>query len=359
MNDSAVIIFLLLLMIAALLVVILYQQFAFRTGTGGKLRQISEKLKEITDSGSDEKIFVFTDNKEMMELAAQINRLLEEHLKVKADYRRSEITAKKMLSNISHDIKTPMTVILGYLEIMRLNRTQADSVRADGTQADSVRADGTQAGSIRADGTQTSSVQADGTQADSAQEEEMLLKTEQKAKDVMELINQFFTLAKLESGDMAPELTRIDVCEICRKSILDFYELLTDREFQVDVDLPEASVYVQGNAESVERILYNLISNVIRYGADGKYLGLSLRTDEKAVYIDVTDKGKGIDASFADHVFDRLFTMEDSRNREIQGNGLGLTIARDLAMQMGGGITLESVPGRRTTFTVRLRKIIY
>ena len=64
---------------------------------------------------------LFTENKALMELAAQINRLLENHLKVKADYRRSEIASKRMLSNISHDMKTPMTVILGYLEIMRLN----------------------------------------------------------------------------------------------------------------------------------------------------------------------------------------------------------------------------------------------
>lgn len=98
---------------------------------------------------------------------------------------------------------------------------------------------------------------------------------------------------------------------------------------------------------------------MIRYGADGKYLGLFLRTDEKTVYIDVTDKGKGIDKSFAESVFDRLFTMEDSRNRNIQGNGLGLTIAKNLALQLGGTIALDSTPYEKTTFTVKLKKISY
>lgn len=78
-------------------------------------------MKEISDTDSDERIMAFTENKELMELAAQINRLLENCLKIKADYRRTEIAFKKMLSNISHDIKAPMTVILGYLEIMRLS----------------------------------------------------------------------------------------------------------------------------------------------------------------------------------------------------------------------------------------------
>ena len=307
--SEQTIIFFLLICIALLIGVILYQQFAFRSGI-----KISGKLKEITDTDSDERVMVFTENKELMELAAQINRLLENHLKVKADYRRAEIASKKMLSNISHDIKTPMTVILGYLEIMRINGKSTD---------------------------------------------ELLGKIEQKAENVMELINQFFTLAKLESGDMAMELSKIDICEICRESILDFYEILTSNDFQVDIDVPELFIYIQGNKDAVQRILFNLVSNVVRYGADGKYLGVFLRADEKSVYIDVTDKGKGIDKQFANSVFDRLFTLEDSRNRKIQGNGLGLTIAKNLALQLGGDITLESTPYEKTTFTVRFKRMSY
>lgn len=312
--SEPTIIFFLLICIVILAVIVLYQQFVFRTGIQKKIQKISEKLKEITDTNSSERVMVFTENKELIELAAQINRLLENHLKVKADYCRSEIASKKMLSNISHDIKTPMTVILGYLEIMRINGTSTD---------------------------------------------EMLGKIEQKAENVMELINQFFTLAKLESGDMDIELSRIDVCEVCRESILDFYGILTNNHFQVDIDIPETSIYVHGNKDAIQRILFNLISNVIRYGADGKYLRISLRTDKNAVFIDVIDKGKGIDRNFADSVFDRLFTMEDSRNRNIQGNGLGLTISKNLALQLGGDIILDSTPNVKTVFSVKLKKMSY
>ena len=312
--SEATIIFFLTICVGILVCVILYQQFALRTGTQAKLRAISDKLKEIIEKDSDEQITVFTENKDLMELAAQINALLEKYLKIKADYRRSEITSKKMLSNISHDIKTPMTVILGYLEIMQLSETPSG---------------------------------------------EMLKKVERKAQSVMELINQFFTLSKIESGDMDIELSRVDICEICRESVLDFYELLSNKKFYVKVDMPETPIYIQGNKEALQRILFNLISNVVRYGADGKYLGISLRDDDRNVYVDVTDKGKGIDKAFADSIFDRLFTMEDSRNRNIQGNGLGLTIAKNLAQRLGGTITLESIPHVKTTFTVRLKKISF
>lgn len=312
--NNEIILFFLCICIAVLICIVVYQQFVFRRGIQKQLKEISQKLEKIQDTDSDENIMMFTDEQALMELLVQINRLLENQRKMKVDYRRSQISAKKMLSNISHDTKTPMTVILGYLEIMRINGDKED---------------------------------------------EMLLKVEQKAKRVMELINQFFTLAKLEAGDMELEISRINICEVCRENILDFYELLKQKEVQVEVKIPEEAVFIMGNKEALHRILYNLISNVIRYGLDGRYLGLVLRSVKNDVYIDVIDKGKGIEKEFAGNVFERLFTMEDSRNRRIQGNGLGLTIAQTLAQQLGGEIVLESEPNVKTTFTVKLHKCFF
>ena len=313
MSGSAIIFFC-VFCILVLTGIIFYQQFVFRTGIQAKLREIHRKLNDITGTDSGERVMVFTENKELMELAAQINRLLEEHSKVKADYRRSQLASKRMLSNISHDMKTPMTVVLGYLEIMRLNGVMQDG---------------------------------------------MLAKTERKAKGVMELINQFFTLAKIEAGDMDMELSRVDICEVCKESILDFYEILSGTDFQVDIRLPENPVYVQGNKEALQRILFNLVSNAVRYGADGKYLGVFLRTDKNGAYVDVTDRGRGIEQAFAENIFDRLFTMEDSRSRSVQGNGLGLTIAKNLTTQLGGEIILDRPPHVKTTFTVKLKRMEY
>lgn len=332
MNDETIRFFLLFI-ILVLLAVILYQFIAFRIGMRARLREIGRKLKEINDTGSDEKLFLFTDNAELKELAAQINRLLENHLKTKADYRHSEMASKRMLSNISHDIKTPMTVVLGYLEIMRLKGEYNG---------------------------------------------EMLEKTEKKAQNVMELIDHFFTLAKLESGDMDMEMSKIEAGGICRETILGLYETTNFRwemgrtedcveetgvsehvredVFRLEIDIPETPVYVWGNKEALQRILSNLISNVIRYGKDGKYLGIFLKENGEEIWISVADKGKGIDKKFSENVFERLFTMEDSRSRKVQGNGLGLTIAKNLAVQMGGDIVLESVPYRKTTFTLKLKK---
>lgn len=312
MNEGTILFFLagILIVLAG---VIFYRQMVLVRGIRKSLRQAAENISEILTADSDEKIMAFTDDKALMELYGQINRLLLDRQKVKTDYKRQEIASKKMLANISHDIKTPLTVILGYLEIMRLNDP----------------------------------------------EDEQLQKVEAKAVQVVELINEFFTLAKLEAGDMNLEITKINVSELCRENVLGFYELLLQKEFEVDISLPEQNIFVQGDKESIERIFNNLLSNAIRYGSDGKYIGIFLRKEGSSVYLDVVDKGKGIEKDFAPRVFERLYTMEDSRSRQIQGNGLGLTIARNLARQLGGDILLESAPGIKTVFTLKLKAAEY
>lgn len=312
--SHATILFFLSFCIIILIAIIVYQQFMFRKGIQKNLKDIGIKLEEILDSESKEKIMCFTNNKALIHLITQINHLLEQYQKIQVDFHRSEISSKKMLSNISHDIKTPLTVILGYLEIIQLNQNENN---------------------------------------------EMLKKVEQKAQNVMELINQFFTLAKLEAGDTNIELSKININECCRENVLDFYEILTQKNFEVEIKIPEQPIFIQGNKDALQCILFNLISNTIRYGFEGKYLGVFIYSDQTYVYIDIVDKGKGIEKTFAKTVFDRLFTMEDSRNREIQGNGLGLTIAKNLVNQLDGDIFLCSEPNICTTFTVKFKKILY
>lgn len=169
--------------------------------TQAKLREITAKLSEILEQDTDEQVMVFTDDKTLKELCGQINLLLLDRQKMKADFRKQEIASKKMLANISHDIKTPLTVILGYLEIMRLRNS----------------------------------------------EDEALQKVETKAKQVMELTDQFFTLAKLESGDKNIEMVQVNINELCRENVLGYYELLVQKDYAVDIIIPEQHIFVQGN----------------------------------------------------------------------------------------------------------------
>lgn len=305
----------LLLIIIMVLIWLNFLQYRTRNHNKENLMYIHEKLKLIIDQKTDEKLLVHTDDETIQKILIEINRLLEHNQKIIATYIKTEVSMRKMLSNISHDLKTPFTVVLGYLEIM-LHESGEEN-------------------------------------------KELLTKVHAKTLEVLALINKFFDLAKLESGDKDIPLTKVNMHEVCRENILGYYEVLTTKGFEVVINLPEATLYALANEEELERVLNNLLSNAIQYGGDGKTLGLTLRSDEQSVYVDVWDKGKGISELHKDLVFERMYTLEDSRNKLHQGSGLGLTIIKRLLEKMGGEIHLVSKPYEKTTFTVKLNRITY
>ncbi|MFZ7946178.1 sensor histidine kinase [Neobacillus sp. 19] len=310
------VIFLSIIIIA--LIAFNFFQYRSRKYQKENLTYIHKKLKQIIDGKTDEKLLVHTDEEDLKQILIEINRLFEHNQKILSSYNKTEMSMRKMLSNISHDLKTPLTVVLGYIEIMLNdpNRTTDET-------------------------------------------KELLQKVHGKTVEVLDLIKKFFDLAKLESGDKDLPLTRVNMNEVCQKNILQFYEVLTTKGFDVAIELPETIFYALGNEEELDRVINNLLSNAIQYGGEGKALGLTLRSDEQSVYIDIWDKGKGISELHRDLVFERMYTLEDSRNKSYQGSGLGLTITKRLVEKMEGQIFLNSKPYEKTTFTVQLKRITY
>lgn len=280
-----------------------------------ELEYIEKKLQSIVANSSDEKLLLYTNDNQIKSMLIQINLLLEESQKAAVNYHGLERSMRKMLSNISHDLKTPLTVILGYAEnIMNDDDLEPDKMRAS------------------------------------------LRTVHLKTVEVLDLIKRFFELARLESEDNHAEIVKVDISEICRKIILEYYEILTRKDFEVAIEIPETPTFVRGNQISIERILNNLISNAIKYGSDGKMIGLKVRTSDDHVYIEIIDKGKGISEMDRDRVFERMYTLDDSRNKLSQGSGLGLTITKRLVEQLGGTISLDSEPFKKTVFTVALKR---
>ncbi|MGE7920135.1 HAMP domain-containing histidine kinase [Viridibacillus sp. NPDC093762] len=307
-----------LILIIVILIGFIFFQYNMQKNKDEDLRYIYEKLQNILEKQTAEKLLVVTDNKELQKLLVAINHLLVVKQTTNADQAKVEISMRKMLSNISHDLKTPLTVVLGYVEMLHTDPTMTENER-----------------------------------------QVLLKKVHVKTIEVMELIQKFFDLSKLESGDKEIELTRVNMNEVCQENILSFYDLLMAKGFSVEIDIPNEQLYAHGNTDVLSRILNNLISNAITYGDDGKTLGMTLRNDDKIVYIDIWDKGKGISESHIDKVFERMYTLEDSRNRKYQGSGLGLTITKRLVEALDGEIHLSSKPYDKTVFTIMLKRMEY
>ncbi|MFT4414322.1 sensor histidine kinase [Fredinandcohnia humi] len=309
---------LLLSVVILILVLIILWQSLSRRKIKRDLVEISNTLNTIIKLESAEKVLMQTDQKVIQQFLIQINRLLDYNHKVIADYSKTKESLRKMLSNISHDLKTPLTVILGYVEKLKIDQMLTPEER-----------------------------------------DEVINRLHQKTIDVINLMNQFFDLVKIESDGYMLPLKKLSINEMCRKNVLEFYELLKAKGLQVKIEIPEQDFDILGNEEAINRILNNLISNSIRYGSDGGVFGITVREDGDSVAIDVWDRGKGIEAHHQEHVFERLYTLDDARNPHFQGSGLGLSITKSLVEAMKGSIHLSSTPYERTVFTCKFRRLTY
>jgi len=302
--------------VIVLLLAVIVWQYQNSRKASNDLRYMHDKLSSIMEEGSHERLLLFSGNLELQNVLIDLNRLLDINHKGSIERVRLEKSMRNMLSNISHDLKTPLTVVLGYIETIQ----QDEHLPAE-------------------------------------ERERMMKMIHQKANEVIQLMNKFFDLSKLESGDRKVALSRVEAGEVCRRNILSFYDILSAKGSEMEIEIPDGAVYFMGNEEALDRILSNLLSNAISYGDAGGVLGLKLYSDENKVYIEVWDRGKGISEVHQDKVFERLYTLEDSRNRAYPGSGLGLTITKRLTEQMNGTITLVSQPYVRTVFTLTFRRL--
>ncbi len=275
-----------------------------------QIQYIANKIESIIENETSESILIPTEDGTIKSIASSVNHLLNYSQKNKVAYKNSELSIMRMLSNISHDLKTPLTTLKGYIEMLRIRFN----------------------------------------------DDEMIVKVDLRIDEIVDLINKFFDLVKLESGDKKLNITKVNICEICRKNMLEFYNILSEKEFHVDINIPEKPIYVNADKEALNRVLKNILDNAIKYGCDGKYVGISIDEYEYTVCIGIEDHGKGILEKYKENIFERLYTLEDSRSKDYQGSGLGLTISKELIEQMNGKIELSGIPNKKTLFNIILPK---
>ena len=177
-------------------------------------------------------------------------------------------------------------------------------------------------------------------------------KVQERVDEVITMMHYFFELNKIEAEDTHEILELVDIHEISGKILLKHYDIIQDKGLSIDIDIPNTLQMVRLNKRNYERVLDNLIQNALSYGYEGNVIGLRINETPKHVQVIVWDRGKGIHESKHAEVFERLYTLEDSRSKDYSGSGLGLTITKKLVESMGGTIHLQSVPFHYTEFKV-------
>jgi len=273
-------------------------------------KYINARLLDIINNSENNYILIPSDIKVVKETAKGINNLLEKFNDRQIDYNRNQKVILQIFTNISHDLRTPITVLKGYIEMLYLQSQKEDLPPA-----------------IHA----------------------TIEKMQRNSQELVHSVNNLFNLAKIQSGDMVFHIQKVNLTQVCHEIILEFYTILEEKKFHVEVNIEDKPLYANVDIEAVGRILKNLIDNAIKYGNAGKFLGISLYKKDNHIYIEVEDHGAGISEKDKIHIFTRAYTADRKK-----GNGLGLAISQELADSMGGSISVVSIPQEKTVFTIRL-----
>ena len=228
----------------------------------------------------------------------------------KSEYRRQEFVA-----NVSHELKTPMTTISGYVDGI-----------LDGTIPEAKR-------------------------------DHYLRIVSDETKRLARLVRSMLDISQLQSEEGIPDEKKMnfDMGECAGQVLLTFEKKINDKHLEVSVDMPEHPVYTFANPDSITQVIYNLLDNAIKFCPEGGNLGLTIREGGKKVYVSVSNDGDTIPPEELPLVFDRFHKLDKSRSKNRDGWGLGLYIVKTIVCKHGENISVTSRDGKTEfTFTMPL-----
>ncbi|ECB9645252.1 cell wall metabolism sensor histidine kinase WalK [Listeria monocytogenes] len=230
--------------------------------------------------------------------------------------RHLENVRSEFVTNVSHELKTPVTALKGFAETL-----------------------------------------LDGAMYDEVLLKKFLTIIKEESDRLHRLIMDILALSRIEQNPVAENVELVDVDEVIEQSARTIFEMATEKNIRVTIpEKTSASVMIETDRDKLQQIIINLLSNAINYTpVDGK-VEVKLIEQEAEVLIEVTDNGIGIPAKDIDRVFERFYRVDKARSRHSGGTGLGLSIVKHLVENCGGRIEVESQEEVGSTFRVTLPK---
>ena len=276
----------------------------WRYGVGKPLRILSQAARKVAAGDFSVQIPpVRRDGKK-----DELEVLIEDFNTMARELAGNEMLKSDFIANVSHEIKTPLSVIRNY----------AAAIRKEGLPEEERR-----------------------------EYAETLVSA---AERLSSLVTNILKLNKLENQEILPKKQPFDLSEQLRECVLSFEELLDSKNLNLDCDIDDMTVV--SDASLLEIIWNNLLSNAVKFTPDGGKIGVSLKREDGYAVVRVSDTGCGMNAETGAHIFDKFYQGDTSHAQE--GNGLGLALVKKVIDVLGGRISVESEVGKGSAFTVYL-----
>ena len=273
-----------------------------------QIKEVAEALSDVRNGNGNRRVLA-DPNQLLSPLVYEVNDIIRSYEDRIAAFQRMEETNKQLMTSLSHDVRTPLTTLIGYLDAVHKGVVTGE------------------------------------------EREEYVETARRKAYDLKGYIDVLFDWFKLNSDEFAMTIQRTEAAELTRNILIDWIPLLEDQGIEYSIEIPEQAVIVDLDPDSYMRIINNLLQNVITH-SQADTVTVLLAKQEDTMRLSVADNGVGIGKEDLKQIFSRLFKCDKGRSEK--GSGLGLSIAYQLAEKMGGRLAAESSPGQGATFILTL-----
>jgi signal transduction histidine kinase len=283
-----------------------------------RLKRLTATMEDFTQSDFSQPLdfsfrFNSTSGDEIDRLGATFNRMADRILQQLTKLKQTDRLRRELVANVSHDLRTPLASLQGYLETLLLKEGKL-----------------------------------------SPEEQRNYLEIATRHSERLgKLVSELFELAKLDSQETQPHLEAFSLGELVQDVALKFKLPSQNKRIRLETDFREDLPFVWADIGLIERVLVNLIENAIRYTPEGGMIALSLKPSNDKIKVEVKDTGCGIPPKEIPYIFDRFYSVEKDRS-EAGSAGLGLAIAKRILELHGSSIEVQSHLNAGTTFTFSL-----
>jgi PAS domain S-box-containing protein len=221
---------------------------------------------------------------------------------------------EEFASSITHDLRTPLTSVIGYLEML----TDGDAGALGGGQQKLAEA------------------------------------AQRSAGHLLDMVRDLLTLTQIDVGTLQPCLTEVEADDLIQNAARVIYPLTNNRSIVLEVDVAAGTGCLPADRDQLDRMLMNMLGNAVKFTPDGGRIALRARRHHGFLQIVVADNGIGIDPADLPHLFDRFYRARTAQTRLTTGAGIGLAVVKGIVEAHGGDIRVDSAPGHGTTFLIRL-----
>lgn len=258
-----------------------------------EIRDIVKRLQFIRDNETNKKITLQIKTKEINELAIELNQIIDYYNIEKVAISKAQNEFKEEITNISHDLRTPLTSIAGYVQMLESEKISKEK------------------------------------------KTEYYAIIKRRIETLVEMLDEFYEFARIESDEYRLQLEKVNVCSLIADAISMFYYDFISKGEEPSIQIPSTPIYIYADKDALTRIFQNLIKNYLNHGTG--VIFVSVKEEGNQVCISFNNYAPNIDSEEVEKLFKRFYTADKSRTKKT--TGLGLAIVKNLIVKMNGGIS--------------------